>query len=265
MALASRIADARAEADLAMLAERLAAGLDVRLPPGGGPFPVVIQMHGCGGLQPFQARYAERARRIGVAAVVVDSFGPRGLGKRAAQLSVCTGARLRGRERSADLLAMLQWLEGQPWADAGRIAAAGWSHGGWAVMEALVGPAPSARSQARLDALRAALLVYPYAGPLARTAASGWSARPQVHAWLAGRDAVVGRAAPLRALERLRADGLDVRTVIHADATHAFDDDLADDPRSRYRPDLAEATEDLFAAALSESLLDRAVPAPGAS
>ena len=101
---------------------------------------------------------------------------------------------------------MLGWLESQAWADLGRLAAAGWSHGGWSVMEALAASGPASD---RLAALDRVVLVYPYAGALARTARCGWGAyRPKVFACLAGRDAVVGRTAPLRALRRLESDGL---------------------------------------------------------
>ena len=250
-----RVDDLAAEAELPARAGRLTPHMQVVLPEGRGPFPVVVQMHGCGGLQPFQARYAQCARAVGVAAVVVDSLAPRRIGKREAQLTVCTGLRLRGLERSIDLLAVLGWLDTQPWADTGRVAAAGWSHGGWAVMEALVGPAPGSGSRRRIAALRGVVLVYPYAGPLTRTAALGWGDnRPDVHACLAGRDAVVGRAGPLRALDRLSADGLKVNLLQLDDATHAFDDDEADDPRTRFRADLTRRAQAFYTCALQASL-----------
>ena len=115
--------------DLDAHAALLAEHLTLVKPDGPGPFPVVLQMHGCGGIQPMQLRYAEAARGAGFAAVVVDSLGPRGIGRREAQLTVCTGARLRGAERAVDLLAMLSWVKAQPWATADNVAAAGWSHG----------------------------------------------------------------------------------------------------------------------------------------
>lgn len=223
-------------------AARLVPHLRVLRPEGGGPFPVVVQMHGCGGMRPLQLAYARAACDAGVAAVVVDSLLPRGIGRRAAQLTVCTGARLRGAERAVDLLAVLRWLDAQPWADPRRTAAAGWSHGGWAVMEALAAlPPGTPAAETGLSALKLAALVYPYAGALSTTGRRGWGARPRVWACLAGRDAVVGRAGPRRALERLAADGLEVEVLHLPDATHAFDDEAPDDPRSRPRPDLAAA------------------------
>jgi dienelactone hydrolase len=120
----------------------LVAHLQVIRPDGPGPFPVVVQRHGCGGVQPLQRRYAEAARAAGVAAVILDSLAPRGIGRHEACATVCTGLRLRGGERAGDLTAILDWLDDQPWADRTRLAAAGWSHGGWSIMEALAARTP---------------------------------------------------------------------------------------------------------------------------
>lgn len=233
------------------LAARLIAGLTVMRPSGPGPHPVVVQMHGCGGVQPLQTRYAQAAVGAGVAAVIVDSLGPRGIGRGAAHLTVCTGLTLRGAERAGDLVTVQHWLADQPWADARRTAAAGWSHGGWAIMEALVPGPHGAPCDPVLRDLRLVLLIYPYAGALSRTRRTGWGGhRPRVWARLAGRDAVVGAASAGRTLQRLRGDGLDVEALTLADATHAFDDDQASDPRTRHRPDLTAQTIEAYAAAL---------------
>jgi dienelactone hydrolase len=241
-------------ADLLIQAERLTLDMRLVMPKGPGPFPVVIQMHGCGGITRLQHRYAEAAAEAGVAAIVLDSLAPRNIGRLEAQLTVCSGARFRGAERAGDLLAMLAWLEEQPWADAERVAAAGWSHGAWAVMEALVGVPSSAAMAPALAQLKAAILFYPYAGPLARTASRGWGPyAPKVYGLVCGRDAVVGSTLPLRALRRLEADGLDVQLLELPEATHCFDDDQAGDVRTRYRPDYTAQATDFFLAALRES------------
>ena len=234
------------------LTARLIAGLSVVRPEGPGPFPVVVQLHGCGGVQPLQARYAQAACAAGVAAVIVDSLAPRGIGRAAAHLTVCSGLTLRGGERADDLVTVLRWLQDQPWADARRVAAAGWSHGGWAIMEALVpGPGGAPRDPVLRD-LRLVMLVYPYAGVLSRTRRTGWGAcRPRVCAWLAGRDMVVGALGARRALRRLSDDGLDVEALTLVDATHAFDDAHASDPRTRYRPDLSAQMLEQYAATLT--------------
>jgi dienelactone hydrolase len=221
-------------------------------PEGEGSFPVVVQMHGCGGIRRMQQRYAETARQAGFAAVIVDSLGPRRIGRKAAQLTVCTGLRLRGAERARDLLAILHWLKSQPWADTGRLAAAGWSHGGWSIMEAMCGAGRLPAAAGLLEGVKVVVLYYPYAGPPAQTCRVGWGAqRPQVFAYIGGRDAVVGEAAPRRALDRLGRDGLAVQVLRMGDATHCFDDDEADDPRSVYRADLEAQAQHFYATALA--------------
>ena len=231
-------------------------------PAGPGPFPVALILHGCGGKTPFLEAYAQTAVDAGYAAIVVDSLKPRGLSTLDAKLLVCTGVRLHGLKRAADLFAVLAWLEGQAWADASSVFLAGWSHGGWTIMDGYAIGENAARATGLADAdpsrlrtqVRGALLVYPFAGYPALTTRQGWGgAGPKVWSVLAGRDQVVGWKAPRRALERLKRDGILVDSVFHADATHAFDDDRANDPRSRYRPDLFGQTRDYFTRALEAS------------
>src|SRR5690349_5745100 len=49
-------------------------------PSGNGPFPAVVQLHGCGGRGSRGAEDAAGARfvALGYALLIVDSFGPRG-------------------------------------------------------------------------------------------------------------------------------------------------------------------------------------------
>ncbi len=236
--------------------EQLAASARVVKPAGRGPFPVLLEFHGCGGLVPLQGHYAQAAAKAGFAAVIVDSFKPRRMSRLDGHLFVCTGAVLRGSQRAADVYAMLAWLETQAWADTKRIAAAGWSHGGWTLMDALALGSATQKATGLTDAdpkrlarLKGVFLVYPYASFPSLTSQRGWrGARPPVSAIIGGRDTVVGTKAPLKALERLKADGVSVDAEVYAEATHSFDDDAAVDPRTRYRPDLsAKARERLVA------------------
>lgn len=241
--------------------KRLAKDATVVMPDGAGPFPVVLQFHGCGGMQPLQMRYAQAAADAGFAAVVVDSFAPRGMPRLGGVLLVCTGVALRGSQRAADVHAMLAWLETQAWADAARVAAGGWSHGGWTLMDALAHGRAASRATGLVDAdpqrlarLKALFLVYPYASFPSLTSARGWNgARPRVSAILGGRDTVVGVRGPQRALERVKADGVPVEIELLPDATHSFDDDAAVDPRTRYRADLEARARERYVALLREA------------
>lgn len=239
-------------------AERMTPGFTVSKPFGPGPFPVALQLHGCAGAQPFQKAYAAEAVKAGFAVVIVDSFRPRGMSRMDGSLLVCTGATLRGAQRAADLYAVMHWLRGQSWADASRVVAAGWSHGGWTIMDAMAQGDGAARMTGLRDAgpellkgVRGTFLVYPYAAFPSLTSARGWQgARPKVFAVLGGKDAVVGVRHPQTALDRLRRDGLSVESLVFPDATHAFDDDDANDPRTRYRPDLSAQARGFYVKAL---------------
>src|SRR6266436_2672059 len=78
-------------------------------PEGDGPFPVVIALHGCGGLaghsEPVQARYREWAEQLlkaGNAVLLPDSYASRELGP---QCRVKEHRILARRERVADIMA----------------------------------------------------------------------------------------------------------------------------------------------------------------
>jgi dienelactone hydrolase len=227
--------------------------LEVFRPPGPGPFPAALLLHGCGGLQPMLHRYARSLQAAGVMAVIIDSFTHRRIGRTAAQLTVCTGLRLHGHERAADLGRALDWLVLQGDVDPARVTAAGWSHGGWTIMDALALAGEDPARAEPTGRLSAVMLIYPYCGPPALSRTRGWGRlAPPVTAVICGKDSVVGSRAPMRTLQRLETDGVPVTIHLLGDATHSFDDDAASDPRTRYRADLeGQTAEWLVGMALS--------------
>ena len=52
---------------------------------------------------------AKIVTEAGAAAILVDSFAPRRIGRAAALGTVCTGVRLQGRQRAGDLFAVMAW------------------------------------------------------------------------------------------------------------------------------------------------------------
>jgi dienelactone hydrolase len=99
------------------------------LPDGGGRAPVVILLHGCGGIgKGFQLeQWAQRLLSWGYGALIVDSFTPRGV------TTVCAPAdqpKVTNSDRAGDVLDAALWLQGQPGVDGGRIGVIGFSHGG---------------------------------------------------------------------------------------------------------------------------------------
>lgn len=232
---------------------RLVPHLIVTRPEGDGPFPVVFMLHGCGGQRPFQDGMAEVALRAGAAVVQIDSFGPRQIGRASAIALVCTGMRLHGRERAGDLYAAMSWARTQSWADAARFGAVGWSHGAWTIMDALAlrpdeierATGLSGLSDEPLQGLAGTLLVYPYTSVASYAGRRDWRFAPHRNiAIVAERDYIVG---PTRGtLERQRARGTPMEIIVFEGATHAFEDDHAEDPRVRYDPAATAREHDLL-------------------
>ncbi|HUN92081.1 MAG TPA: dienelactone hydrolase family protein [Burkholderiaceae bacterium] len=106
------------------------------LPAGaGGPLPIMILKHGSGGLSGPNGdnlrAWARTLNEWGVAAVLVDSFGPRGIGD-----SATDQGKLRSLADLADSFAAVKVLQADPRFDPGRIGIMGWSRGGAVAMEA---------------------------------------------------------------------------------------------------------------------------------
>ena len=101
----------------------------LKKPEGDGPFPAVVLLHGCGGMQSRRDnRWAERLSAWGYVTLEVDSFRPRGIS------SVCTYTGSAAidivEKRLRDAYDAKRYLSGLPFVDKDRIAVMGWSHGG---------------------------------------------------------------------------------------------------------------------------------------
>jgi dienelactone hydrolase len=223
--------------------QRLEPHFTLTRPDGVGPFPVVLMLHGCGGQRPFQNDMARVAAEAGAAVVQIDSYAPRRISRVAAIATVCTGAQLHGRERAGDLYAAVAWARAQDWVDPSRIVAMGWSHGAWTIMDALALRSGAEMRRATglgdlpeepLLGLVGALIVYPYASVGTYAGRRDWRLAPRSVAVLCGRDYIVG--TPRGPLERQRARGAPLDIHFFEDATHAFEDEFAEDPRVRYNP-----------------------------
>ena len=235
--------------------EGLATAIEVVRPEGDGPFPVVIQLHGCGGCKPLQGRWAQAVREAGWAAVVVDSFAHRQISNMEAYGLVCTGLKLRGAERAGDPFAAMEWVRRQEWADADRMVVGGWSHGGWTALDAMaMEPGAEIERQTGLTGvgdkplagLVGAFLVYPYAGPPSLARAHGLRVDVAPLAIVGGRDSIVGGRSLASALQRMRTPGAPIEVVFFDTATHAFDEAEAKDLRVHYDAELTRRAEGLL-------------------
>ncbi len=246
---------------LAERGARLEPHMSIVLPDGAGPFPVVLMFHGCGGRRPMMEGWARAVNDAGAAAVIVDSYAHRGIGRLNALSTVCTGAQLRGRERAGDLYATYAWARRQTWADPNRIVAAGWSHGGWTILDALAMRPGAEMARATglddlptepLEGLAGAFFLYPYSGVASLTGKRDWRIAPTSLAIVGGRDLIVGTRTPMEALERQVARGAPIEIVLFESATHAFDDDKTGHPQVRYDPEATARAQGLLAGLLSQ-------------
>jgi dienelactone hydrolase len=181
---------------------------EISTPRGAGPFPAVILLHGCGGIGANIKAWAVWLQHEGYATFVLDSFGGRGLRR------LCGGsAALTGRMRAPDVFVAAAYLKTLPRIDSRRIAAMGFSHGGWTALWA----AATESSYPDVD-MRAFILFYP--------SCAGWKALPgttPVLMLLGGNDDWTP-AAPCEALASSAARaGRNVTAVLYPDAYHHFD------------------------------------------
>ena len=109
------------------------APAELYLPPSAPPIGAVVVLHGCNGVGPHDREWARRLAGWGFAALLIDSFGPRGFKE------VCN----RGREvppeaQARDGFDGAAYLRTAPEVHAARVGMIGFSHGGWAVLKAVL-------------------------------------------------------------------------------------------------------------------------------
>src|SRR5271168_1135442 len=189
-------------------------------PEGDGPFPVVIALHGCGGLtghsEPVQPRYrdwAEQLLKDGKAVLFPDSYGSRELGPQCRVRERRITAR---RERVSDILAARQWLMQQAWAAHDRISLLGWANGASALLWAV---RPQLSNRADPD-FRSAIAFYP---DCRISAGLGWSARIPTLVLIGAKDDVSSPPACRQMIDGARGRSALTRIVVYPGAYHDFD------------------------------------------
>jgi len=226
-------------------------------PDDDRPRPTALLFHGCGGLRDHLPKYAAAAEAAGWRAVIVDSYAPRGWGRLFALTTVCTGLVLRGDERAGDILAALHGVSQRPDVDASRIALAGWSHGGWGIMEAMSaarGPRSLGLADpggVSLEGVKATYLAYPYVGVWALNRMRPWRHCPRTLAVTASRDHLTTVRNAERVNDMIRNCGAEVETWV-AQGTHSFDEPT-NNPPMRHDPELTLEAIRRFKALLEDT------------
>jgi dienelactone hydrolase len=105
-------------------------------PPGPGPFPAVLLLHGCEGITATTHAWARWLNAQGYLTLAVDSWSGRGL----AEGCSIESPDLPSTERFDDAVGALRFLHRRPDVDRARIGAIGWSHGGVFAIGLVNGP-----------------------------------------------------------------------------------------------------------------------------
>src|SRR3979490_923197 len=192
-------------------------------PDGDGPFPVVIALHGCGGLaghsEPVQTRYRDWAEQLlkgGNAVLLPDSYGSRELGPQC-RVNVRGRRFLARRERVADIMASRQWLVQQPWAARDRISLLGWANGASALLWAV---RPQLSSRNVEPDFRSAIAFYP---DCRISSGLGWSARVPTLVLIGAKDDVSSPPACRQMADGAHGRSALARIVAYPGAYHDFD------------------------------------------
>jgi dienelactone hydrolase len=205
-------------------APRAVVGHESR-PDGRGPFPAVVLLHGCHGISDSTRAWAGWLRARGYVALVVDSWGPRGI-----EDGCVPGPDIANTERFDDAVGALRWLHARAYVDPGRVGVMGWSNGGVFAMAVVNGPS-LARARARGVAVpqpgfAAAVAFYPggcYSLVHERVV------RPLL-VLIGDADDWTLPSECARMVEAMRERGADATLVLYPGAVHYFD--VAGQPRT---------------------------------
>lgn len=190
---------------------------ELTVPPGPGPFPAVILMHGCRGL-PSRAigGWEPMLRSWGYATFVLNSFSGRGLQE------ACTDAlAFTPNRRIADAYAALKIVATHAKIDRDRIVLMGFSHGGTATLAAATEWA--SRTYVRQDGVgfRGFIPFYPYCNAVVPEMAGRVTAPVRIHIGELD-DMTPARTCGLLS-RAARSSGADIEIIVYKNAPHSFD------------------------------------------
>jgi dienelactone hydrolase len=181
-------------------------------PEGAGPFPAVIGLHGCAGMPDTTKRkLVDELVGWGYVTLLVDSFTTRGVEH------ACTGgySDIAGMRRS-DAYGALAFLARQTFVDPQRVAAVGFSQGGWVSL--LVAEANSFELFVRPSNLgfRAVVAFYPVC-----RAVAGRLVIPTL-ILIGALDEWTPAADCSQRIDAWRTDGVPIEQVVYPSVHHSF-------------------------------------------
>jgi dienelactone hydrolase len=187
---------------------------DLMLPSGRDKVPAMIVHHGSGGVSERERRYARELVKWGVAALVLDSFGARGV-----KSTVRDQASVSSFDMLDDAFAALKALAGHARIDASRIGILGFSKGG---SVALLSAHQVRAERALPGGARFALHVPVYPTCTTQYYRPKTTGAP-IYLLQGGADTYAGVAPCQDYAAALRAEGARIETVVFPGAQHGFD------------------------------------------
>ncbi|MBV9734933.1 MAG: dienelactone hydrolase family protein [Acidisphaera sp.] len=188
--------------------------------------PAVVMLHGAAGLVAERgATYGPQLAAMGVAVLVIDTFGARremGTGFNERVLNVTETMFV------ADAYAGLRYLAGLPEIDAHRVVLAGFSYGGMATMYALYAQMAdrASRNWTSMAGLRFAGHVAFYGPCIARFRDSRTTGAPLLMLY-GEQDELIRPQRCEQIAQDLRAGGSDVKMIAYPGAVHQWDGGMA--------------------------------------
>jgi dienelactone hydrolase len=187
-------------------------GGELSFPQGRGPFPVVILLHACGGLEPLGAAalstHARSLAKAGFATYTLDSFTARGLNGG----TVCKSPGQANDFRLEDVFNARDALQRDPRVDKSKFFVAGFSHGANVALWAGINVADHER-------FRAVAAFYPDC----RAIRHSLKLKSPIIVFAAGKDDWTPSPVCEEAKARERPPGEELQLIIYPDAYHAFD------------------------------------------
>ena len=190
--------------------------VEIVKPEGQGPFPAVILLHDCQGVQfGYEKIWAERLVPLGYLVAIPDSFTSRGYPE-----GTCFGDAITPLLRVDDIYATLGYLEQRTDVQAERVGLVGFSHGAATILAAMVRPVAD-RAKYLVQShheFAAAIALYPSCSrPWLRDS----RAVVPLLMLLGSRDALTGPCQKMA--DQAIQQGQPVQVTVYPEAGHAFD------------------------------------------
>lgn len=184
-------------------------------PSGKGPFPAIIALHGCGGINQQNINWSEKVVKLGFIVLLPDSFGSRNLGS---QCGVIHSQARADVERVTDSLAPKIYLQTRADVKPSSISLVGWSNGGTTVLNVINRPEENSPRFARTVAF------YPYCRKLAQ--ANHYNPQVPLLLLIGNKDQEMPVFSCKTLINQAKKAHQQADIVIYPHAGHAFDTDL---------------------------------------